>query len=227
MRICVTGADGLGKTTFINQILEQWSVYKSPNYEYHNSIKDLRDGVFTKHKQKEIINCMFETYKQYGKKDNVVYDRGPIDCLAYTLYGLNDSSSDIDEQFVDWMSDQVKNALRMIDLILFVPITRSAPMDLKQNAADKEADYVTLEFIHSIDAILKAVFSRWDSTDAKYLIKDDKPHFVEIFGLPEQRLHLAKFYIAEDGDAHGESSIITPAEVDELEMLNKRFGLKN
>ena len=227
MRVCVTGADGLGKTTLINQIVENWPVYKSPGYTFHDSIKDLRDGKFTKHKQKNIINNMFDTYKQYGKKDSVIYDRGPIDCLAYTLYGLNDSSSDIDEQFIDWISDQVKNALRMIDLILFVPITKSDPLDLEQNALDKENDYVTVDFIQSIDAILKAIFSRWDSTDAKYLIKDDKPHFVEIFGLPEQRLHLTRFYIAEDGDAHGESGIITPQEVDELEMLNRRFGLKN
>lgn len=225
MRICVTGTDGIGKSTFINDLKSNWSNYKQPVYSFQQ-LKNLRDGNFTKDKQKSIINCMFDTYKQYGKNDNVVFDRGPIDCLAYTLYGSIDGKSDIDDDFVAWMNDQVKNALRMIDLIMFIPITRAAPLDLDKNARDKESDYVTVDFIKSIDAILKSIFNQWENTQSKFIIVDDKPHFIEIFGLPQERLHLARYYIAEDGGMPGDSSIITPQEMDELEQLHKKFGIQ-
>lgn len=223
MRICVTGTDGIGKTSFINDMISTWGNYKSPRYSYHDDLNDLRDGEFTKDKQQSIIDSISDTLKQYGKNDNVIYDRGPVDCLVYTLYG-NNNSTDCDDDFVESMMEQVKNALRMIDLIFFVPITTTSHIDLVKNAEDKEADYIDCDFIREIDNIFKSIYNHWDLKNVPYVIYDDKPHVLEVFGTPEERIHIAQMYVNPQGDQFGDSNILTPQEIEELEELNKKFG---
>jgi hypothetical protein len=223
MRICVTGTDGIGKTSFINDMISTWGNYKSPRYSYHDDLNDLRDGEFTKDKQQSIIDSISDTLKQYGKNDNVIYDRGPVDCLVYTLYG-NNNNTDCDDDFVESMMEQVKNALRMIDLIFFVPITTTSNIDLVKNAEDKEADYIDCDFIIEIDNIFKSIYNHWDLKNVPYVIYDDKPHVLEVFGTPEERIHIAQMYVNPQGDQFGESNILTPQEIEELEELNKKFG---
>ena len=223
MRICVTGTDGIGKSTFINDMISKWSTYTSPVYSYHEELDDLRDGNFTKDKQQLIFDSINETLKQYGKNDNVVYDRGPIDCLVYALYGNNLNTS-CDDEFIESLMEQVKNSLRMIDLMFFIPITKTSTIDIEANAKEKDADYITSDFIVEIDNIFKSIYNHWDLKNVPYVIYDDKPHVLEIFGSPEERLHIAQMYINPQGDMYGESNILTPQEIDELEQLNKKFG---
>lgn len=223
MRICVTGTDGIGKTSFINDMISTWGNYISPRYSYHDDLSDLRDGNFSKLKQQSIIDSIVDTLKQYGKNDNVIYDRGPVDCLVYTLYG-NHHKTDCDDEFVEVMMEQVKNALRMIDLIFFIPITTVGKIDLVKNAEDKEADYVDSDFMREIDNIFKSIYNHWDLKNVPYVIYDDKPHVLEVFGTPEERIHIAQMYVNPQGDQFGESNILTPQEIEELEELNKKFG---
>ena len=79
-------------------------------------------------------------------------------------------------------------------------------------------------FIVEIDNIFKSIYNHWDLKNVPYVIYDDKPHVLEIFGSPEERLHIAQMYINPQGDMYGESNILTPQEIDELEQLNKKFG---
>jgi GTPase SAR1 family protein len=223
MRICVTGTDGIGKSTFIGDMISKWSNYTSPVYGYHDELDDLRDGNFTKEKQQLIFDSINETLKQYGKSDNVVYDRGPVDCLVYALYG-NNRDTDCDDEFIESLMEQVKNSLRMIDLMFFIPITKTSTIDIEANAKEKEADYITSDFIVEIDNIFKSIYNHWDLKNVPYVIYDDKPHVLEIFGSPEERVHIAQMYINPQGDMYGESNILTPQEIDELEQLNKKFG---
>ena len=223
MRICVTGTDGIGKTSFIDDMISTWGNYKSPRYSYHDDLDDLRDGNFSKVKQQSIIDSIVDTLKQYGKNDNVIYDRGPVDCLVYTLYG-NNNKTDCDDEFVEFMMEQVKNALRMIDLIFFIPLTTASSIDLVKNAEEKEADYIDCDFMREIDNIFKSIYNHWDLKNVPYVIYDDKPHVLEVFGTPEERIHIAQMYVNPQGDQFGESNILTPQEIEELEELNKKFG---
>ena len=223
MRICVTGTDGIGKTTYIKDMMSGWNNYTCPEYSFHQDIQDLRDGQFTKDKQQQVMDSINDTLKQYGKSDNVIYDRGPVDCLAYSLYG-NNTGTDCDDKFIEDLMEQVKNSLRMIDLIFFIPITTTSSIDLVKNAQEKEAEYITSDFIVEIDNIFKSIYNHWDLPETPYVIYDDKPHVLEVFGTPEERLHITSMYINPQGDMYGESNILTPKEIDELEELNKKCG---
>lgn len=222
MRIAVTGTNCVGKSTLIESIKTNWPTYTEPKLNWRKKTKNRHEHKFTEKKQKNILDNMITSLQSTSRKENYILDRCPVDNLVYTLWA--NSKEMVSNDFVMETMDRVKYALTMIDLILFIPITKSAAIDFDSIIEEKDYD-VDVDFIQEIDNIFKSVYNRWNSPKTPYVQFDDKPHVIEVFGTPEQRLEIIKLYITETGGFYGESSIISPEELDELEKLNKEFGL--
>ena len=159
MRICVTGTCSQGKSTYINDFLKEWSDYETPKKTYRDSLKDQWGIKTTKDVQWDILNSMVDELQKHDKESNVIFDRGPLDNIASTLWAYSKEVEDIDDEFVAKCIDIVRESLKLLDIIFFIPITKVAPLDYDTDRflADKQKGLVDENYRVEIDNILKAV----------------------------------------------------------------------
>ena len=218
MRIAITGTNGIGKSSLIKDMLRSWKVYSLAKDTFRNDTDERYVTDMTEDNQQTILDGMVTELKRHGKSDNVLFDRCPVDNLVYTLHSYAKENGDISEEFVLESATKLKKALKMIDLIIFIPITAADKINIEDNLIDKGELDVT--YAKEIDHIFKSLYREWEKKDSPYVEYDDKPHVLEIFGTPVERIELLKMYIDSTGDSYGESSIIHPDEVNALEKMN-------
>ena len=149
MRIAISGAHFSGKSTLIASLLEQLPDYISidepyllleeEGYEFWDppSLEDFEQQF------KRSITAIEES------QDNTIFDRGPLDCLAYALVIAEDSS--LEESIdVEDLIQMMEAALQLLDLIVFVPVESRIPVpaseDLKlRRNVDKKLQEILLE----------------------------------------------------------------------------------
>ena len=138
--------------------------------------------------------------------------------MVYTLYGYAKEHG-ITDKFVKQTAEELKKALRMIDLVLFIPVTKHDSVCIEDNLEDKGD--LTEEYAIEIDNIFKSLYKEWDKRGSPYVDFEDKPHVLEIFGTPEERIEMVKLYIDVVGDAYGEGNIIAPDELKGLHNMSE------
>ena len=199
MRICVVGTANIGKTTFINDFLENWPGYSKPEKTYRDT---LPEGAHSKHTtaetQEKILDFMVSQHAEYGKDANVIFDRCPLDNMAYTLWGMEQGLEGIDFEFADASCRRVSEAMRNIDLIFYLPICAQNNVKIVEDGV-RETDP---EYIKAIDDKFREFHKEW-ATNAKspFFPSDDRPAILEIFGNRRERIEIAKLYLDPDGNA--------------------------
>jgi len=224
MRICISGTANIGKSTLIKDFINKWEIYKTPKTSYRDVIKD-KNYPHNKNCNKEgqwaIMNHMIDDLQKYNKTDNILFDRGPLDCLVYSIWAYEKGSSDIDKIFIDKLIPLVKESMKHIDLIFFLPVTKLSPVQIVDNGS-RDTDPV---FIEEIDNIFKALFFQYQHNLGKtpFFDSEDCPAMVEIFGNPEERIALIQQYLKDDGEVYGEEedTILNPKSLIEIEKLLK------
>jgi len=222
MRIFISGTACQGKTTLLNDFLQKWPMYKTADFDYR---KLITEKIHSKHATKElqwnILNGMVDEIQTWRPNTNIIMDRGPLDNLVYSIWSCEKGESDIDKAFVDKCIPIVRESFRMVDMILFVPITESSPVNIVEDGV-RETDS---QFITEIDNLFKGMQTQWENqTRSQFWPTDDVPGFVEVFGSREERIKMLEMYIGDDGDVLGdEHSVFNPKEIDKLE---RQFGLK-
>ena len=220
MRIAISASQCQGKTTLCNDILKNWPSYVRSPESYRKLVKEDNLPInkqVTKDGQRKILNALYEDCKQYTKPtDKVVFDRCPLDNIVYSLWAFDKESSDIDGQFMKECTEIVKESMRFFDIVFFLPITKAAPVELKErDLRDVDAEYVT-----EIDNIFKAVSYQHGKNDCPFFIKDDAPPIIEIFGSPQERIELLKYYLNNDGDlVESDKSVLDINQLGDLESL--------
>ena len=222
MRIAVSGTSCQGKSTFIQRFLQEWPMYSTPEYTYRDFIKEEKlphSENTNKDTQWKILNHVVDTCMEYEKGDKVIMDRCPLDSLIYTIWAYEKSINDVDEEFVNKCIPVVRESIKFIDVILFTPITKVAPVEL----VDDGTRSVNETHIKEIDHLFKGVEQQYfqNAKASPFLPNEDCPAIIEIFGTPEQRTHLVRQYIDAEGDLLGdnESSILDPNMVGDMEQL--------
>ena len=135
MRIAISGTANQGKSTLIKDFLEKWPNYKTESKTYRDLITEQKvphSKNATKDGQWKILNLMVEELQKYTKKDYVLFDRCPLDNLVYSLWGCDKKSGKIDEKFITKCIPVVKESLKHLDLIFFLPRTKVAPVLIEQ-----------------------------------------------------------------------------------------------
>ena len=101
MKISVSGCQCIGKSTFINDFLNEWRMYKKSSHSYRQIIKEKnltinKEG--TEEAQKIILNALVDEITENKDGKNVIFDRCVLDNLVYTLW-LN-SKNKVSDEFV-------------------------------------------------------------------------------------------------------------------------------
>lgn len=115
MKIAIAGAHRVGKTTLAEKLLEHFSHYElrpEPYYELEEI-----GYMFSETPNIDDFTEQLEySIKQIStNQDNVIFDRCPIDLLAYIM-ATGDSEN------MESIYRKVQNAIKEIDLLVFVPI---------------------------------------------------------------------------------------------------------
>lgn len=143
MRIAVSGTHFIGKSTLIEDFIKQHSTYKTevePYYKLQNQKTMERSLEPTTDSLLEQLECSINQLQEYANIKDVIFDRCPIDFLAYAMCTLERDHIDInDSEFQEKFSD-VKSALNNLDLIVFLPITRENSIEyIEENPAYRKA----------------------------------------------------------------------------------------
>ena len=230
MRIAICGTSNIGKSTLINDFLNEWNMYGREVRSYRDVLNEKglpHSKNTTKESQKAILDYMVDTLKEFKKGDKVIFDRCPLDNLVYSMWAMSQEGNDVDEDFVDECIPIVREALTNLDIIFFLPITKFNKIDIVENG-ERETDQ---KYIKEIDNFFKVLQRHYHEhpQDNPFFPRDDSPALIEVFGTPEERIAMIRLYIDAEGDliggTDGSSDIFTPENLDLMEELLKSQNL--
>ena len=223
MRIAICGTANVGKSTLLQDFLQEWDMYGREVKTYRDVLNEKglpHSKKTTKESQKAILDYMVDTLKEFKKGDKVIFDRCPLDNLVYSMWAMSQEDNDIDEDFIDECIPIVKEALTNLDIIFFIPITKFNKIDIEEDGF-RETDK---QYIQEIDSFFKVLQRHYHDhpQDNPFFPRDDSPALIEIFGSKEERIGMIKLYIDAEGDligGDGGSDIFNPESLDMMEKL--------
>lgn len=219
MRIAICGTACQGKTTLINDMIKTWPMYKKSTESYRKVIKEEKLKInkeVNQDGQWKIMNCLIDDLQKTEKGDKILFDRSPLDSLVYSLWSNGKGSSDIDDEFIKKCIPLVRESMKFLDIIFFIPITKAAPVKIQQKAT-REIDRL---FIEEIDHIFKAITFQANQNKSPFFDPADRPPIIEVFGNPEERIQMIKFYLGTDGDLiESDESVLSFENLTEMQSL--------
>ena len=113
--------------------------------------------------------------------EQVIFDRAPVDYIAYSKYTANQCLTDIDDDFVLPMVSVVRESLERLDILSFVPQSEDWPVAMEGDCI-RPVDHSCRD---EVDAIFKQIYrdGRFD-----ILPKKSPPLLIEMVSSPEHRL---------------------------------------
>jgi predicted ATPase len=218
MRLAISGTAAQGKTTLLKSFLDNWSMYKTPETSYRSVLKpDTHSKQTNKDNQWDILNYMIDEMEKYSSDDHVIFDRCPLDNLVYSMWAHHKGVSDVDELFVEKCIPIVRESMKLLDIIFYIPITNVAQNDIEDDGIrETDAEYIT-----EIDNFFKALYNNWYKGDTRFFPKEDRAAIVEVFGTTPERVAMIELYINPEGNMFGEDESLVDAN-----QLYDQFGFK-
>lgn len=219
MRIAFSGTANTGKTTLIKNFLAVWPQFITSTKTYRDIIQEKNldhSSATTSETQWEILNFMIDQMQSYDKKTKVVFDRCPLDNLAYTLWAFERGIEGIDKDFVDKCITLTKESMRHLDIIFLLKYDETIKI-VEDELRDTDTSY-----IKEIDNIFTALFEQYyQNPEADiFFPKHDSPGIIVLPTNPQQRIDIIAEYLDTQGNIFGdEHSIFNPDKLDELEAL--------
>jgi ERCC4-related helicase len=143
MRIAVSGTHFMGKSTLIEDFIHKHPQYRcevEPYYQLQNqkemelSLDPSMDSLI------EQLDFSIEQLLKCANQQNIIFDRCPVDFLAYALCNLAQDSIPIHDSEVADRLDDIKEALNVLDLIVFLPISIKNSIEYtEENPAYRQA----------------------------------------------------------------------------------------
>jgi predicted ATPase len=187
MRIAVSGTHSVGKSTLVADLLAALPGYRHEEEPY----RALRGQYPIKFGKESTRYCNgLQTYYSISRAlsyrssaDCVVFDRAPVDYIAYSQYTAHYGETDLDKGFVASLVEPVRDSLVNLDLIVFVPISKHHPMHLE---ADGIRPIDPTYRVH-VDKDFKAIYREgaFGLLDAR---RKGNPRVLEVQGSREERV---------------------------------------
>jgi hypothetical protein len=188
MRIAISGSHSLGKSTVVNDWVachhdyvreeEPYRVLglKGP-YEilFREASTRLQNGI-------QLYYSISRVHRYATSDQRVIFDRAPVDYLAYSQYTANQGLTDIDDAFVRSMVPAVREALDRLDILAFVPQSDVWPVAMEDDGI-RPVDH---PYRAEVDGLFKQIY-REGLFDVFPPL--NRPLLIELVGSPEQRLH--------------------------------------
>lgn len=133
LKICVVGPQCVGKSTLIDDIINEFPQFTKPAFTYRDAIKS--SGIENKINDSTCIESqqiIFNAIKdEIQSSDNyTIHDRSILDAIAYSIWPTlyNADNTDITKEFIEKLYDDAMSVLDEIDLLIYIPVDNSIPL---------------------------------------------------------------------------------------------------
>jgi hypothetical protein len=203
MKIAIIGAHCTGKTTFIENFVAEWPMYKTPEKTYRSFIQEeniLLNKEGTKESQKQILNALVDELQTAvaSNEEFVIFDRCPVDNIAYTLWHYAKDTEGFTSEFVIDSKTIATLSLKHLDLIFYIPIRKEIPLTPKKNRDIDET------FREEIDNIFHSLVNSYEKNTGAFFPTEDCPAVIRLEGPPDMWIPQVKLYIKDNGNPYGE-----------------------
>jgi predicted ATPase len=222
MRVAISGSGNTGKTTLINNIRMIWKDYISPERTYRDLIVEkewTHSSNTTPEAQRGILNFMVDNQLSGDNNLKVLYDRCPLDNLAYTLWAHSKGIEGFTKEFVDESISIVKESMRSLDIIFLLRY------DPEIKIVDDGMRDIDVDYIMEIDNIFHAFYEQFTQNPEAdiFFPKHDTPVIIPLPTSAKDRIESIKDYLDESGELYGEDqSMFNPENLDEMERFLKQ-----
>jgi|TARA_R110001583_G_scaffold48281_4_gene151317 predicted ATPase len=219
MRIAFSGTGNSGKTTLVKSFLYTWGNYITPERTYRDVIEEDKlshSSNTTTDTQEKILSFMIDQIQSYNQSDKVVYDRCPLDNIAYSMWCHEKGIDGFTKDFVTEQIKLMKESMRFIDIIFL------CRFDVKQKIEDDGFRDTDINFIKEVDNIFYSLYKQYtEHPEADiFFPQGDSPCIIMLPDNSQARIDLVAEYVSPDGDMYGdEDSILNPENINELERL--------
>tara|TARA_R110002020_G_scaffold1469_2_gene6635 strand:+ start:2552 stop:3274 length:723 start_codon:yes stop_codon:yes gene_type:complete len=217
MRIAFSGTGNSGKSTLVKSFLYTWDNYISPEKSYRDILKEENlphSSNTTTDTQEKILNFFIDQVQGYDKTSKVVFDRCPLDNIAYTMWCHDKEIKDFDKKFVTEQIALMRESLRFLDIIFL------CRFDEKQAIEDDGFRDTDKDFIKEVDNIFYSLYRQYtENPEADiFFPKGDSPCIIELPHDGQQRIDIVHEYVTPEGEMFGDETSIFN-DIDELERL--------
>ena len=144
MRIAVSGTHGVGKTTLIEEFLRTHPAFTHEPEPYTVMVEDLGEEFSDDPNVEDFrrqLEFNIDRLRQHAPGENVIYERCPIDFLAYV--------DALDAGSVEALLESVSTAMQNLDLILYLPLDKDQILESEypklQKAVDRRLNSMLLD----------------------------------------------------------------------------------
>lgn len=224
MRIAIVGTANTGKSTLVKAILKKWPMYKTTAKTYRDVLTEnnLEHSSKTNAEtQLLILDWMTQTLEENKDEKYVVYDRCPLDNLAYSLHAAEKDL--ISEEVLGITVDIVRRSLKNLDIIFW----------LKYDPAIKIVDDGTrdtnLDYIKEIDDIFTGLYEQYSDhlENTPFFIAEDCPAIipVDMTNLDDRIAWIGEFLDQKGDLIETGESVLDPKNLEMMEQMLKDQGL--
>jgi len=187
MRIAISGTHFMGKSTFIddfNKVHPDYIHEPEPFYQLQEEEDIEFSQELTFESLLEQLDYCINRINYLSNEENVIFDRCPIDFVAYAIYIMKQEGANIHKSVVSERFPDITEALENLDLIVFLPITR-----------EQEVNFISHEddtYRKSVDAYFKKIYR-----DGLYDLFPslEHPKVIEIWGSRKERIAKLETYM--------------------------------
>lgn len=210
MRIAVSGSHSLGKSTLVGDWVARYPNFTHEEEPYralslYGPYEILfRDESTRLHNGIQLYYNISRVQRYAEPADDVIFDRAPVDYLAYSQYTADSGCTDIDDAFVQSMVPAVAESLDRLDILAFVPKSDAWPVEMEADGI-RPVDH---GYRDAVDATFKQIYR-----EGRYGVMKgaNRPRLVELVGPREQRLEQLQQAVTEvQASAIRTASRLTP-----------------
>ncbi len=187
MRIAISGSHSLGKSTVVNDWVAAHPSYRREDEPYRvlglrgpYEIR-FREASTRLHNGLQMYYNIGRLHRYSSPADRVIFDRSPVDYLAYSQYTANQNSTDIDADFVLSMVPAVRESLDHLDILAFVPRSDDWPVAMEDDGIRP----VDEAYRDEVDSLFKEIYRH-----GRFGVMPERraPQLIELWGPAPQRL---------------------------------------
>ncbi|HEY0763677.1 MAG TPA: AAA family ATPase [Pyrinomonadaceae bacterium] len=167
MGIAVSGTHGVGKSTLIEEFLRRHPEFVHEPEPYTVLVEDFGEEFGAEPCVEDFqrqLEFNLERLGQHSADENVIYERCPVDFLAY-IATLNQRSAEA-------LVDSISEALKHLDLIVYLPFDGTSNADefpKLQRAVDRQLSAIYREDEFGIMSATNAIVVEADGTTTQRL----------------------------------------------------------
>ena len=224
MRVSISGTQNSGKSTLVKAFLKKWPMYKTTAKTYRDILieNNLEHSSKTNAEtQLLILDWMTQTLEENKDEKHVIYDRNPLDNLAYSLHAAENDL--ISEEVLGLTVDIVRRSLKNLDIIFWL---KYDPAIKIVNDGTRDTN---LNYIREIDDIFAGLYEQYSDhlENTPFFIAEDCPAIIPIdmTNLDDRIAWIGEFLDSKGDLIETGESVLDPKNLELMEQMLKDQGL--